>query len=90
MRGVPINLIDFEADFAPFQPKEQKAVTGIKIYQFFHSKDWIAGNKKIEGAESKDTSVDRNQTHYISDFMNQIQNLPEGRYKIVNNEIVPY
>ncbi|GHT70532.1 hypothetical protein FACS1894155_00010 [Bacteroidia bacterium] len=84
------NLIEFEADFAPYQPTRQKAVDDVKTYQFSHSKDWTAGNKKMEGSEYMDTSSDKNQTHRIQDFMNQIQNLPEGKHKIENGKIVPY
>ncbi len=37
--GVPIELIEFEADFAPYQPSKQKAVLCIDTYQFSHSED---------------------------------------------------
>lgn len=36
------------------------------------------------------TSTDENQTHQIQDFTNQIQYLPEGKYKTVDGEIVPF
>lgn len=88
--GVPINQIEFEADFAPFQPTKQKAVKGVDTYQFSHSKDWVAGNEKMKGAKYENTSADNGQTHTITDFTNQIKNLPEGKYKIVDGKIVPY
>jgi uncharacterized protein RhaS with RHS repeats len=88
--GIPIDLVEFEADFAPYQPKKQEAIEGVKTYQFSHSKDWVAGNDKMNGAEYIDTSSDQNQTHWIEDFRDQIQNLPEGKYRIENGRIVPY
>lgn len=36
-----------------------------------------------------DTSNDSNQGHRISSFMEQINNLPAGTYKIENGKIVP-
>lgn len=88
--GVPINMLEFEADFAPFQPTKQEAVKGVRTLQYSHSEDWIARNEKMKGAEYEDTSSDKNQTHSIADFMNQIQNLPEGKYKFENGKIVFY
>ena len=88
--GISTDIIEFEADFAPYQPTEQKANKEVKTYQFSHSKDKVAGNKKMEGAENMDTSDDKKQDHGISTFMNQINNLPEGKYKIVDGKIVPY
>jgi hypothetical protein len=83
-------LIEFEADFAPFQPTKQKAVDGVKTYQFSHSKDWVAGKDKMEGAEYMNTSSDANQTHWIEDFMNQVKNLPEGNYRYENGQFIRY
>lgn len=37
-----------------------------------------------------DTSKDRDQVHSIFSFMNQINTLPAGKYKIVNGKVVPY
>lgn len=88
--GVPINLIEFEADFAAYQPTKQETVEGIPTYQFSHSEDWLAGNVKMKGAEYENTSSDKSQTHDIKDFMNQINKLPEGKYKIAGDKIVPY
>ena len=45
--GVPINMIEFEADFAPFQPTKQKAIAGVQTYQFSNDNDNIANNKAL-------------------------------------------
>jgi uncharacterized protein RhaS with RHS repeats len=76
--GVELSQILFEADFAPYQPTQQRAIDGVRTLQFSHSKDWIAGNKSMEGAEYMDTSSDKKQGHGISSFKNQIKNLPRG------------
>lgn len=81
--------ISFEADFAPFQPTKQKVVDGVNTFQFSHSDDIVAGNKKMEGANDQDTSFDKGQGHSIMDFMDQISKLPAGAYKIVNGKIIP-
>lgn len=89
-QGIDPSLFAFEADFAPYQPTKQNANPNIKTYQFSHEKDFIAGKKKMEGAQYMDTSSDKDQSHGIGGFINQIQNLPSGKYKIVNGEIIPY
>lgn len=84
--------ISFEADFAPFQPDQQKAVKGPGMgatLQFSHSDDGVAGNEPEDGAVQMDTSKDKNQKHDIISFTaNDILNLPVGKYKIVNGKIV--
>lgn len=55
--GIPKEVIEFEADFAPYQPQKQIAVDGIRTLQFSHKKDIIAGNKAIINAEYEDTST---------------------------------
>jgi len=82
------SIIEFEADFAPFQPTKQTAVKNVDTYQFSHNKDYIAGNKNIKGAKMIDTSSDENQGHSISSFLQQIMNLPQGSYKIEENQII--
>lgn len=86
--GIPLDTIEFEADFAPYQPESQYAVVN-PTYQFSHNKDGIAGNEKIPGAIIMDTESDKNQGHSIMDYYDQITNLPEGSYKFVNGEFVP-
>jgi len=43
--GIKIK-VDFEADFAPFQTGQQKAVKGVKTYQYFHDES-VGGNNPI-------------------------------------------
>lgn len=43
----------------------------------------------MDGAIYMDTSSDTNQSHSITDFWQQVQNLPEGNYKVVNGSIIP-
>jgi RHS repeat-associated protein len=94
--NIPIEAIAFEADFAPYQPKKQKAVKGVKTYQFTNFNDNVASNSwllspygYIEGAEVH-TNFDENKGHSLSDFWEQVRNLPEGKYRVVNGQIVPY
>lgn len=88
--GVDPSRFAFEADFAPFQPKAQKTVEGVNTLQFSHTKDRIAGDDKIPGAIFFDTKTDPQQTHFLSDFNNQILNLPQGNYKVIDNQIIPF
>jgi len=84
--------IAFEADFAPFQPWDQKAVQDPSMgttFQFSHSNDMVAGNESMPGANKIDTNEDKNQIHSIFSFINQISKLPAGKYKVVNGQIVP-
>lgn len=77
-----------EYDFAPFQSAFQKAVNGVDTYQYSHTFDRVAGNEPIEGAEMMDTKNANNAKHSINDFYEYIKNLPQGRYKIENGEVV--
>ena len=91
--GITTPFIAFEADFAPYQSDQQIAVSDPLMgptLQYSHNNDIWAGNKPEQGAEQEDTSKDKNQTHYIYDFMQQIESLPAGKYKIVDGKIVPY
>jgi hypothetical protein len=63
--------IAFEADFAPFQPKKQKAVKDKNMgptLQFSHNGDNIAGNDPMPGADQMNKSNDPNQDHAIVFF----------------------
>lgn len=80
--------VAFEADFAPFQTGQQKAVKGVKTLQYSHDES-VAGNDPISGAIQMDTSKDKEQKHSIFSFMSQISTLPAGNYKVVNGKIVP-
>ena len=90
LHDIPLSLLEFEADFALFQPKKQNANIMVPTYQFSHSNDKVAGNDKMWGATQMNTSRDEKQGHGISTFIDQINNLPEGRYKFENGKIVPY
>ncbi|TAM92957.1 MAG: hypothetical protein EPN39_21205 [Chitinophagaceae bacterium] len=85
-------IVAFEADFAPFQPKKQKAVKDKNMgptLQFSHSSDNVAGNDPMPGADQMDTSKDTDQGHAIVSFTtDDILNLPAGSYKIINGKIV--
>ena len=77
--GIKGVIIDFEADFAPYNTQNQKAISHPNMgptYQFSHSQDKVAGNKQITGAKMMDTSSDANQAHSIGSFVPQIQNIP--------------
>ena len=88
--SISTDFLEFEADFAPYQPTQQKTVAGVDTYQFSHNKDRVAGKDRMEGATYMDTNEDEEQKHGISTFINQIQNLPQGTYKIENGRTVPY
>ncbi|MFT3908299.1 MAG: DUF6443 domain-containing protein [Ferruginibacter sp.] len=85
--------IAFEADFAPFQPTQQKAVKDKDMgptLQFSHSDDDVAGDKPMPGAIQMNTSKDKKQDHAITTFtINDILALPEGHYKVVDGKLVP-
>ena len=87
--NISTDLLEFEADFAPYQPTKQNANPEVKTYQFSHSKDKVAGKDKMEGAKYMDTSGDEQQNHGINTFIDQIKNLPAGRYKVENGQVVP-
>ena len=77
-----------EYDFAPFQSSFQKSVLGVDTYQFSHENDYIAGNEPIKGAVFMDTNNVSNARHSIGDFYEYIKDLPQGRYKIENGNII--
>ncbi len=85
-RGIPMSVIEFEADFAPYQSAIQYAV--VKTYQFSHD-EIVAGKEKMPGAIYMDTSSDKKQEHSISSFVDQIKNLPAGQYNVIDGKIVP-
>ena len=94
--GIPLSAIEFEADFAPFQPTKQKAVNGVRTFQFSHKQDDVANSSvlgspqgKIEGVSSLDyfNDDDKTKVHQIDTFWDEINRLPEGKYIIVNGQI---
>ena len=84
--------IVFEADFAPFQPKQQKAVKDKNMgptLQYSHNDDGVAGNSPMPGAIQMDASKDEKQDHAIATFtIIDVLSLPVGNYKVVNGKIV--
>ncbi len=83
----------YEFDFAPYQADKQKAVKGVKTIQIHDKCDLIATPTLIEGAEgyfgdSNDTGGLR--PHFINNtlFWNQVRNLSEGSYRVINGQIV--
>lgn len=83
--------IDFIADFAPFQPTTYGAITGEGIgptLQFSHCGDIVAGCKPSEGAEQQEIEDGENKGHSLNDFLDQIQNLPSGRYQIKDGKLI--
>ena len=80
-----------EYDFAPFEPTLQKAVKGVDTYQYSHTNDLIAGYQKIKGAHFTKKHYSKGNgltSHYISSFIKYIKELPEGKYKVKDGEIV--
>ena len=78
LNDIPLSTIEFEADFAPFQPKSQDAIFSIKTFQFSHSDDFIAGDDAINGAIYNSSNYgDAKAAHSISSFyieFNQLLN----------------
>jgi RHS repeat-associated protein len=79
--------IEIEVDFAPYQPdNEANSAYGsrnpdeadrgkVPTYQASHSKDKVAGDKKMNGAKKVDTSGDKSQGHSITGFKNTVKKL---------------
>ena len=69
--------VEIEVDFAPYQPDSDHnaAVPGVPTYQASHSNDKFAGNNKMQGAESVDTSGDSDQGHSIFSFKSTVKKL---------------
>jgi hypothetical protein len=86
---IPLSVIEFEADFAPYQGELLDAHNSFPIYQFSHRNDNIAGNNPMPGAINMDTSADKEQGHSIDSFWEQIRNLPSGSYRVEDGQIVP-
>lgn len=79
-KGLSRTIIEFEADFGPYQPSDQKAVDGIPTYQISYGGDSISGNEPVDGAIIVDTSSESNQGHKLKYFLSQIAKLPSGYY----------
>ena len=53
-----------------------------------HKWDLVAENSPVPGAKQQNTSNEWSSGHSITDFMQYIQSLPAGKYKVVNGQIV--
>ena len=91
------NLQIIEADFAPFKPLEQSAVEGVPTFQFSNEDDGVASNSLLFSPPGKISGVkdsrffyekEKGKGHSLKDFIDKIKNLPEGKYKITNGEII--
>jgi RHS repeat-associated protein len=79
--------IEFEVDFAPFQPNKLKAIPGIRTIQVSHKYDKVVNNViKIAGSEEakqegvSDTDYhlntnDKNKGHSLTSFGDEINNV---------------
>jgi len=84
--------IEFEVDFAPFQPNMQSAVKGVKTIQVSHKNDGVVNNgvpiaesteQKISGVEQADYHLDtkdKSKGHSIFTFSDEINNtVPQSK-----------
>ncbi|WP_443947605.1 RHS repeat domain-containing protein [Pedobacter sp. AW1-32] len=85
--------IAFEADFAAFQSGKQKAIEGVKTFQIANDNDGVANNKllgspfkEMSGAEVI-TDKSKDKGHSIFDFLDKVNQLPAGTYKVINGNI---
>lgn len=83
----------YEFDFAPYQADKQKAVKGVTTVQIHDKCDLVATPTLIEGADGY--FVDSHLTpcmvpHFIDNtlFWNQVRNLTEGSYRVINGQII--
>ena len=81
-----INIAEY--NFAPYQGSLQTAVKGVDTYQYSHKYDKVAGYEIIKGANVMKTKETEEAGNSINDFYDYIKNLPQGRYKIINGQIV--
>jgi RHS repeat-associated protein len=75
-----------EYDFAPYEATMQESVQGVETYQYSHKHDWVAGNKRIEGAQYMKTSDSLKDGHAISSFK---QYIPKLKKKMVHEDEDP-
>lgn len=54
-----------------------------------HRLDLVAGDGPVSGAKLQATSNEWSSGHSITNFMQYVQSLPVGKYKVVNGQIVP-
>ena len=78
-----------EYDLAPFQSYLQSAVEHVETYQYSHLFDLIAFIYPMWGRvhyQIRESHMDDDETHGNETFIKSIENLPEGKYKLVNGE----
>jgi RHS repeat-associated protein len=88
-----------EADFAPLKPLEQSAVDGVPTFQFSNEDDGVASNSwppffstpgKISGVKDSRyfNEKEKGRGHSLNFFLDKVKNLPAGKYKVVDGEII--
>ncbi len=83
-----------EYDFASFQQNKQRKVKGSTLFQYDNKADNIVGglldseHAKEVGADGYTPDANPNGGHSIHDFVNTINDLPEGKYIFENGEFV--
>ncbi len=92
-----------EYDFAAFQQNDEEfshAVEGVSLFQFDNKGDLVVGGviglifgshlAKEKGREEKGSNDDVNPNggHMITDFINAIPQLSEGKYKFIDGKFV--
>lgn len=87
-----------EYDFAAFQQNLLGAIDGVPLYQYDNEGDGIVGgflgalngswHKEQDGAEKHKKDTNSNGGHSIQDFINAVENLPEGKYIYKDEEFI--
>jgi hypothetical protein len=78
-----------EYDLAPYQSYLQRTVDHVETYQYSHLFDLIAFIYPMWGRvhyQIRESHMDDDETHGNETFIKSIENLPEGKYKLVNGE----
>ena len=84
------NLIEFELDFAPYQPDKQEDSLGGKTIVIQHQSDKVAGTKQMKGAVSKITHKKINSylkglsEHQIKSFQDDINIFLNVMLELIN------
>ena len=84
--NIPLSTIEFEADFAPFQPEYQKAVEGVKTFQFSHDNDNTAKSKPIKNA-IYNSSTAKDDAHSITSFYPDFDKIPVSNNIYITNPL---
>ena len=84
--NIPLSTIEFEADFAPFQPEYQKAVEVVKTFQFSHDNDNTAKSKPIKNA-IYNSSRAKDDAHSITSFYPDFDKIPVSNNIYITNPL---